>query len=75
MRKWKNKATLGVKATKWEFEVGEQLVPRNLDSEGMLESSANVRARNLRLKMIIKQFFINLKYWVFIQRKNKELKQ
>lgn len=50
MRKWKNKATLGVKATKWEFEVGEQLVARNLDSEGMLESSANVRARNLRLK-------------------------
>lgn len=70
MRKWKNKATLGVKATKWEFEVGEQLVARNLDSEGMLESSANVRARNLRLKMIIKLFFINLKYWVFIQRKN-----
>lgn len=75
MRKWKNKATLGVKATKWEFEVGEQLVARNLDSEGMLESSANVRARNLRVKMIIKLFFINLKYWVFIQRKNKELKQ
>lgn len=47
MRKRKNKATLGVKETKWEFEVGEQLVPRNLDSEGMLESSANVRARNL----------------------------
>lgn len=47
MRKWKNKATLGVIATKWEFEVGEQLVSRNLDSEGMLESSANVRARNL----------------------------
>lgn len=70
MRKWKNKATLGVKGTKWEFEVGEQLVPRNLDSEGMLESSANVRARNLRVKMIIKLFFINLKYWVFIQRKN-----
>lgn len=70
MRKWKNKATLGVKATKWEFEVGEQLVARNLDSEGMLESSANVRARNLRVKMIIKLFFINLKYWVFIQRKN-----
>lgn len=70
MRKWKNKATLGVKATKWEFEVGEQLVRRNLDSEGMLESSANVRARNLRVKMIIKLFFINLKYWVFIQRKN-----
>lgn len=70
MRKWKNKATLGVKATKWEFEVGEQLVSRNLDSEGMLESSANVRARNLRVKMIIKLFFINLKYWVFIQRKN-----
>ncbi|XP_011423586.3 protein DPCD [Magallana gigas] len=41
LRKWKNKATLGVKATKWEFEVGEQLVARNLDSEGMLESSAN----------------------------------
>lgn len=70
MRKWKNKATLGVKATKWEFEVGEQLVARNLDSEGMLESSANVRARNLRVQMIIKLFFINLKYWVFIQRKN-----
>lgn len=66
MRKWKNKATLGVKGTKWEFEVGEQLVARNLDSEGMLESSANVRARNLRVKMTIKQFFINLKYWVFI---------
>lgn len=49
-----------MKATKWEFEVGEQLVARNLDSEGMLESSANVRARNLRVKMTIKQFFINL---------------
>lgn len=47
VRKWKKKATLGVKETKWEFEVGEQLVPRNLDSEGMLESSANVRARNI----------------------------
>lgn len=47
VRKWKKKETLGVKETKWEFEVGEQLVPRNLDSEGMLESSANVRARNI----------------------------
>ncbi|XP_062579092.1 protein DPCD-like [Saccostrea cucullata] len=40
-RKWRRKATLGVKESKWEFEVGEQLVPRNLDSEGLLESAAN----------------------------------
>nr|XP_022338733.1 protein DPCD-like isoform X1 [Crassostrea virginica] len=41
VRKWKNKAPLGVKGSQWEYEVGEQLLPRNLDSEGMLESAAN----------------------------------
>ena len=47
VRKWKNKAPLGVKGSQWEYEVGEQLLPRNLDSEGMLESAANVRCHLL----------------------------
>ena len=41
VRKWRKKGTLGG-AGKWEFEVGEQLMPRNLDSEGLMESMSNV---------------------------------
>ena len=41
VRKWRRKGTLGG-AGKWEFEVGEQLMPRNLDSEGLMESTSNV---------------------------------
>ena len=42
VRKWKKKSTLGG-AGKWEFEVGEQLGPRMLESEGLMESNTNVR--------------------------------
>ena len=41
VRKWRKKGSLGG-AGKWEFEVGEQLMPRNLDSEGLMESLSNV---------------------------------
>ena len=41
VRKWKKKGSLGG-AGKWDFEVGAQLGPRNLDAEGMMESSINV---------------------------------
>ncbi|XP_048747619.2 protein DPCD-like isoform X2 [Ostrea edulis] len=41
LRKWRRRATLGVKESKWEFEVGEDLLARNVDSEGLLESAAN----------------------------------
>ncbi|KAL5022629.1 hypothetical protein ScPMuIL_001784 [Solemya velum] len=40
IRKWKKKGTLGA-AEKWEFEVGEQLGPKNLEMEGFIESSSN----------------------------------
>jgi len=34
---------LGSKDVKWDFEVGEVFnIPRNLDSEGMMESCSNV---------------------------------
>ena len=31
-----------MKETKWEFEIGEQMAPRNLDAEGLMESTSNV---------------------------------
>ena len=41
VRKWRKKGTLG-DAGKWEFEVGENMQSRNIDSEGLTESSSNV---------------------------------
>ncbi|XP_060082437.1 protein DPCD-like [Ylistrum balloti] len=41
IRKWRRKGTFGSKGTTWDFEIGEQLLPKNLDSEGMMESSSN----------------------------------
>ncbi|XP_013397786.1 protein DPCD [Lingula anatina] len=40
VRKWRKKSTLGSQG-KWDFEVGEQLAPRNLDAEGLMESTSN----------------------------------
>lgn len=40
-RKWRRKGKFGSKETTWEFEVGEQLGPKHLDSEGLIESSSN----------------------------------
>ncbi|XP_060564139.1 protein DPCD-like [Ruditapes philippinarum] len=40
VRKWKKKSTLGG-AVKWEFEVGEQLGPRMLEADGLMESNVN----------------------------------
>ncbi len=46
VRKWKKKTTFGGGGGggNWEYEVGEQFVPRNLDSEGMMENLSNVSA-------------------------------
>ncbi|KAK6178062.1 hypothetical protein SNE40_012898 [Patella caerulea] len=40
VRKWCKKGTLGG-TSGWEFEVGEELKPRSLDSEGLMESNTN----------------------------------
>ncbi|ESO93099.1 hypothetical protein LOTGIDRAFT_119809 [Lottia gigantea] len=40
VRKWRKKGTLGGVGN-WDYEIGEELVPRRLDSEGMVESTAN----------------------------------
>ena len=44
MRKWRRK--LNSFSTKnpeqWQFEIGEQLAPRNLESAGLMESLSNV---------------------------------
>ncbi|XP_064602381.1 protein DPCD-like isoform X2 [Liolophura sinensis] len=39
VRKWRKKSSLGVE--KWEYEIGEELMPRNVESEGLVESSSN----------------------------------
>jgi len=41
VRKWKKTSTIGGTGG-WEFEVGEPLGPRNLESAGLMESNANV---------------------------------
>ncbi|KAK3094906.1 hypothetical protein FSP39_007738 [Pinctada imbricata] len=41
VRKWRKKATIGMKESKWEYEIGEQFAPRNLDAEGLMESTSN----------------------------------
>ncbi|EDO40351.1 predicted protein [Nematostella vectensis] len=40
VRKWKKKTTLG-KECKWEYEIGEEVQPVNIDSEHIMESRAN----------------------------------
>ncbi|WAR21965.1 DPCD-like protein [Mya arenaria] len=40
VRKWRKKSTLGGTA-KWEYEVGELLAPRSLDTDGLMESTSN----------------------------------
>ncbi|XP_064630859.1 protein DPCD-like isoform X2 [Lineus longissimus] len=40
VRKWKKKTTLGGGGA-WTFEVGESVGPKNLDAEGLVESSTN----------------------------------
>ncbi|KAK3589438.1 hypothetical protein CHS0354_020773 [Potamilus streckersoni] len=40
VRKWRRKGTIGG-IGKWEFEVGEELMVRNLESEGLIETSSN----------------------------------
>ena len=53
VRKWKKKSGLG-KARKWEFEIGEDIRPVNLDLENITESRGNVsvKALYLALRMI-----------------------
>ncbi|XP_021355879.1 protein DPCD-like isoform X1 [Mizuhopecten yessoensis] len=41
IRKWRRKGTFGSKGTSWDFEVGEQLMSKTLDPEGLVESSSN----------------------------------
>ena len=41
VRKWKSKSGLG-KEGKWEFEIGEDMRPVNLDLENITESRGNV---------------------------------
>ena len=41
MRKWKKKSTLG-REGKWDYEIGEDLGPVNLDMENISESRGNV---------------------------------
>lgn len=41
MRKWKKKSTLG-REGKWDYEIGEDLRPVNLDMENISESRGNV---------------------------------
>ena len=41
VRKWKSKSGLG-KEGKWEFEIGENMRPVNLDLENITESRGNV---------------------------------
>ncbi|KAJ8317489.1 hypothetical protein KUTeg_005393 [Tegillarca granosa] len=41
IRKWKKKSELGTRQSSWEYEVGEQFVPKNLESEGLMESTSN----------------------------------
>ena len=42
MRKWHKKSPIGG-ATKWEYEVGEDLmIPKPVAAEGLMESSSNV---------------------------------
>ena len=41
VRKWKKKSSLG-KEGKWEFEIGEDVRPVNLDLENITESRGNV---------------------------------
>jgi len=41
VRKWRTKSTLGGTGG-WEFEVGEQFAPRNVENEGLMESNVNV---------------------------------
>ena len=41
MRKWCKKGSLGGEGT-WEFEVGEELQLRKLETAGMMESLTNV---------------------------------
>ena len=41
VRKWKKKSGLG-KAGRWEFEIGEDIRPVNLDLENITESRGNV---------------------------------
>ena len=41
VRKWKRKSGLG-KEGKWEFEIGEDMRPVNLDADNISESRGNV---------------------------------
>lgn len=50
MRKWKKKSALG-KGRKWEFEIGEDIRPVNLDLENISESRGNVSVGALYLAL------------------------
>ena len=59
MRKWNRKTQLGGQG-QWDFEVGEQVQPLNLDSAGMMESSSNVsiRKKTCNLKAFISNWVV-----------------
>jgi len=46
VRKWRKQGTLG--GGKWETEVGDESPLRNLELEGMMESSSNVSLNESR---------------------------
>ncbi|KAK2158281.1 hypothetical protein NP493_1810g00004 [Ridgeia piscesae] len=41
VRKWKKKGTFGGPAERWEYEVGEQMVPTSVETESLVVSSSN----------------------------------
>ena len=49
VRKWKKKGTFGGPAERWEYEVGEQIVPTTVETEGLVVSSSNVRISKIRV--------------------------
>ncbi|XP_074643041.1 protein DPCD-like isoform X1 [Tubulanus polymorphus] len=57
IRRWREKTKLGGGSV-WLYEVGEQLAPKNLETEGLAESMSNVRTQNQRSN-------IRLQYLVF----------
>ena len=48
VRKWKKKGTFGGPAERWEYEVGEQMVPTSVETESLVVSSSNVRISKIR---------------------------
>ena len=56
VRKWRVKRDLCRNPDEWEFEVGEDVTPRQFDLEGLRESSSNVGSYQ-----IINEYWIHSK--------------